>query len=116
MVIGMDSDLLYPLHEQEEVCMFVCVCVKLTLTNSVKRLLDVPSLVLTVSARAMSEALTNIHPIPFHSTLPFFSQLHNGIPGSVFHVLKTEDGHDGFLLEQDLVGQHISEFLKDGSQ
>jgi hypothetical protein len=42
----------------------------------------------------------------------FSFQLHNGIPGSVFHVLRTEDGHDGFLLEQDLVGQHISEFLK----
>ena len=38
-------------------------------------------------------------------------QLHAGIPGSIFHVLKTGDGHDGFLIEQDLVGKHIDAFL-----
>ena len=40
-----------------------------------------------------------------------FAQLHAGIPGSVYHVLKTADGHDGFLIEQDLVGKHIDDFL-----
>ena len=39
-------------------------------------------------------------------------QLHAGIPDSIFHVIETEHGHDGFLLEQDIVGQHINDFLK----
>eukprot|EP00596_Hydrurales_sp_CCMP1899_P007200 CAMPEP_0119037556 /NCGR_PEP_ID=MMETSP1177-20130426/5989_1 /TAXON_ID=2985 /ORGANISM="Ochromonas sp, Strain CCMP1899" /LENGTH=374 /DNA_ID=CAMNT_0006999001 /DNA_START=312 /DNA_END=1436 /DNA_ORIENTATION=- len=55
MVIGMDSDLLYPMHEQEE--------------------------------------------------------LVAGIRHCRYHLLATEDGHDGFLLEQGRVGGHISDFL-----
>jgi homoserine O-acetyltransferase len=55
LVMGIDSDLLYPLHEQEE--------------------------------------------------------LHEGIRGSVFKVIHSADGHDGFLLEQDQVGTHIESFL-----
>jgi homoserine O-acetyltransferase len=55
MVIGMDSDLLYPVSEQEE--------------------------------------------------------LVAGIPDCEYHVLVTPDGHDGFLLEQDLVGVYITDFL-----
>lgn len=62
----------------------------------------------------------------FASSTPFFSpsssssspysQLHAGIPGSVFHVITTEDGHDGFLLEQDTVGQHIDAFLRNKTE
>ena len=56
MVMGIDSDLLYPLHEQEE--------------------------------------------------------LHRGIPNSEFKIIKSPDGHDGFLLEQDQVGTNIDSFLQ----
>lgn len=33
------------------------------------------------------------------------------IPNSVLKVINSEDGHDGFLLEQDQVGRHIIKFL-----
>jgi homoserine O-acetyltransferase len=56
MVMGIDSDLLYPLHEQEE--------------------------------------------------------LYEGIPNSEYHVIRSPDGHDGFLLEQDQVGSNIASFLR----
>ena len=41
-----------------------------------------------------------------------FLQLVAGIPNCEYNILITDDGHDGFLLEQDLVGQHIDKFLK----
>lgn len=34
----------------------------------------------------------------------------------MFHVITTEDGHDGFLLEQDTVGQHIDTFLRNKTE
>lgn len=54
-VLGIDSDVLYPLHEQEE--------------------------------------------------------LAENIPGAELKIIHSEDGHDGFLLEQDQVGSHIVDFL-----
>lgn len=56
-VLGIDSDILYPLSEQEEIA-------------------------------AM-------------------------IPGSELKIIHSDDGHDGFLLEQDQVAGHIIEFLND---
>jgi homoserine O-acetyltransferase/O-succinyltransferase len=55
LVLGIDSDILYPLHEQEELAKF--------------------------------------------------------LPNSTLKVIHSIDGHDGFLLEQDQVGQHITDFL-----
>lgn len=55
MVLGIDSDILYPLSEQT----------------------------------ALAEAL----------------------PNAELKVIRSADGHDGFLLEQDQVGRHITEFL-----
>ena len=54
-VLGIDSDILYPLSEQEEIAA--------------------------------------------------------NIPGSELKIIHSEDGHDGFLLEQDQVARHIVEFL-----
>jgi homoserine acetyltransferase len=34
-----------------------------------------------------------------------------GIRNCEYHLLATEDGHDGFLLEQGRVGIYISDFL-----
>ncbi|GAX12858.1 homoserine O-acetyltransferase [Fistulifera solaris] len=56
LVLGIDSDVLYPLAEQEE----------------------------------LAELL----------------------PGGTLKVIHSEDGHDGFLLEQEQVGQHIIDFLQ----
>ena len=55
MVVGIDSDVLYPIHEQE------------------------------------------------------YLQKH--IPGAELRVIKSEEGHDGFLLEQDQLGKCINEFI-----
>lgn len=55
LVLGIDSDILYPLHEQEELAKF--------------------------------------------------------LPNSTLKVIHSIDGHDGFLLEQDQVGKHITDFL-----
>jgi homoserine O-acetyltransferase/O-succinyltransferase len=55
LVLGIDSDLLYPLSEQEE--------------------------------------------------------LVRHIPGAQLHVIRSREGHDGFLLEQDQVGRAIYRFL-----
>jgi len=54
-VLGIDSDILYPLWEQEE--------------------------------------------------------LAEHMPNSELKIIHSDDGHDGFLLEQDQVGRHISDFL-----
>ena len=56
MVMGIQSDILYPLHEQEE-----------------------------LSAH---------------------------IPKCDFRIIRTMNGHDGFLLEQDQVGEHLEWFLR----
>ena len=56
LVMGIDSDVLYPIHEQEH----------------------------------MAEHLAN----------------------SEFQVIHGDDGHDGFLLEQEQVGGHITDFMK----
>lgn len=56
-VLGIDSDILYPLSEQEEIAA--------------------------------------------------------NIPGSQLKIIHSEDGHDGFLLEQGQVAGHIMEFLND---
>ena len=56
LILGIDSDILYPLREQEELNCFM--------------------------------------------------------PNSELHVIHSDDGHDGFLLEQDEVSKHIQEFLK----
>ena len=55
MVVGIDSDVLYPIHEQE--------------------------------------------------------YLQEHIPGAELRVIKSEEGHDGFLLEQDQLGKCINEFM-----
>jgi homoserine O-acetyltransferase/O-succinyltransferase len=55
LVLGIDSDILYPLHEQEELAKY--------------------------------------------------------LPNSTLKVIHSIDGHDGFLLEQDQVGKHITDFL-----
>ena len=57
MVLGIDSDVLYPLDEQEE--------------------------------------------------------LADGLKHATLQVIRSDDGHDGFLLEQDQVGGHITRFLND---
>ena len=33
------------------------------------------------------------------------------IPQCDFHVIKSDEGHDGFLLEQDQIGDLIEDFL-----
>ena len=33
------------------------------------------------------------------------------IPNSTLRIIKSPDGHDGFLLEQDQVSRHITEFF-----
>jgi homoserine O-acetyltransferase len=55
LVLGIDSDVLYPLHEQEE--------------------------------------------------------LASHLPNAALEVIRSVDGHDGFLLEQEQVGRHIADFL-----
>jgi homoserine O-acetyltransferase/O-succinyltransferase len=55
LVMGIDSDILYPLYEQQE--------------------------------------------------------LAAAFPNATLKIIHSEDGHDGFLLEQDQVGKHITEFL-----
>jgi homoserine O-acetyltransferase len=55
LVLGIDSDVLYPLHEQEE--------------------------------------------------------LASHLPNATLQVIRSIDGHDGFLLEQEQVGRHIADFL-----
>lgn len=55
-VMGIDSDILYPLSEQEELAKYM--------------------------------------------------------PKAQLKIIHSDDGHDGFLLEQDQVGQHIVDFLK----
>lgn len=57
LVLGIDSDILYPLHEQEEVQQLI------------------------------------------------------GNDFATMSVIKSEAGHDGFLLEQDQVNQYITDFL-----
>jgi homoserine O-acetyltransferase/O-succinyltransferase len=37
--------------------------------------------------------------------------LATALPNATLKVITSEDGHDGFLLEQDQVGSYITEFL-----
>lgn len=45
--------------------------------------------------------------------LPEQMELARNIPNSTFKVVDSINGHDGFLLEQDQVGQALENFLKD---
>ncbi|RHY10447.1 hypothetical protein DYB36_012479 [Aphanomyces astaci] len=40
------------------------------------------------------------------------AQLHAYLPHSVFHSIQSPHGHDGFLLEQDIVGKALTAFLE----
>ena len=44
---------------------------------------------------------------------PLHEQVHlaDHMPNSTLKVIRSDEGHDGFLLEQDQVGGHITEFL-----
>jgi homoserine O-acetyltransferase len=38
-------------------------------------------------------------------------QLAECMPNATLKIIRSDDGHDGFLLEQDQVGRHIVDFL-----
>lgn len=46
--------------------------------------------------------------------LPDQKRLHAMLPNAQLHVLSSDHGHDGFLLEQEEVSQILTAFLKDG--
>ena len=58
LVLGISSDVLYPLHEQQELAIHLANC-------------------------------------------------------RGFHAIDSDEGHDGFLLEQDAVTRHVTAFLKE---
>lgn len=64
---------------------------------------------------AMSNLSTRVLIIGMESDVlyPLYEQkeLVDHIPKSELKVLKSHDGHDSFLLEQDLVSQYIQEFI-----
>lgn len=47
--------------------------------------------------------------------LPEQEQLAEHMPNSQLKIIQSNDGHDGFLLEQDQVGHHIIDFLDTSS-
>lgn len=47
--------------------------------------------------------------------LPEQEQLAEHMPNSELKIIQSNDGHDGFLLEQDQVGHHIIDFLDKSS-
>jgi len=44
--------------------------------------------------------------------LPEQEELHRYLGNSEFHAIESDEGHDGFLLEQEQVGRHVRRFLK----
>ena len=43
--------------------------------------------------------------------LPMQQELHSLIPTSILRTIRSDEGHDGFLLAQDVLGKYIEEFL-----
>ena len=39
-------------------------------------------------------------------------ELHRYLGNAEMHIIESDEGHDGFLLEQEQVGRHVKRFLK----
>jgi homoserine O-acetyltransferase len=66
----------------------------------------------SVTARALVIAVDSDRLFPPAQS----ERIADGIPGATLRTIHSDYGHDGFLIEEDLVGAYVREFLDEGAR